>query len=875
MKFGIPKSMVLVLGIAGLLLQACGGGGGDGDSSPPPAATYTLSGVVRPASGTAIDSDVNDPNAPYQSNDTIAAAQAIPNPVTLGGYANRPGRGPSGRSFDTGDAADYYRVSLLAGQQINLFIAGDGIQNDLNLVLADLGGKLIDASVGQTRVESLRVEADGDYLVIVTANRGASNYVLTIGQTLVPTEAGVRLSDPFVVGEAVVLLNDNAAARDGGLRAQAQALGWSAGREEETEPRNLLFDLTELRRAGTYSALSSVGVLDFPEEIRIDDPDLRDKLETLYTINALNRDPEVKVASPNFIRRTLFVPNDPLYSFQWHYPQINLPRAWDLTTGSDTIVAVIDTGVVLSHPDLQGQLVPGYDFVSDLNNAGDGDGIDPDPTDPGDRTTPNDSSTFHGTHVVGTVAAATNNGVGVAGVACGSRIMPLRAQGRFGGFDYDIIQAVSFAAGLPNNSGTLPARRADVINISLGGTVFSANLQEAFDRARAAGVVIVAAAGNEATNTPVYPAAYPGVIAVSAVDIDNQLAWYSSFGSWVDVAAPGGDTSRDVNGDGKPDGVLSTSASDGGGTLVNDYTFLQGTSMAAPHVAGVVALMKSVAPNLTPQDVADLLVSGALTDDLGAPGKDDSFGYGLINAYKAVIAAADRAGQPVNPTPALAVNPAALNFGTALTTQTLTVSNGGTGILTVNPPTEDSGGWLNVTATQVDANGLGVYTVAVRRESLADGVYRATVTFVSNAGTLQVPVIMQVASTLSVDAVGQQYVLLIDPNTGDTVKSVAAQPQEDGGHAFTLSGISAGTYQLFAGSDSNHDQFICDEGESCGAYLTLDSPILLEVDRNLSELDFVSGFTVNLTASQPTDTGERKPERGMRRGSSRQLGTGR
>ncbi|MFO7642227.1 MAG: S8 family serine peptidase [Candidatus Competibacteraceae bacterium] len=873
MRFGIPKQVVLILGIAGLLLQACGGGGGGGDSPPPPPATYTLSGVVRPASGTAIDSDVNDPNASYRSNDTIATAQAIPNPVTLGGYVNQPRRGANGRSFNTGDVVDLYRVNLLAGQPINLFIAGDGVLNDLDLGLFDLAGNPIDASAGQTRVESLTVSVDGEYLVVVRAYEGASNYVLTIGQALSPAMAtGPRLSDSFVPGEAVVLLEKNAATGKGGLRAQAQALGWFAGREEETEPRNMLFDLTALQRTGALAAAATPG---WTGELQIPDPELRDKLETLYAIKALNRDPEVKVASPNFIRQALFVPNDPNYPLQWHYPQINLPQTWDLTTGSDTIVAVIDTGVVLSHPDLQGQLVPGYDFISNPANAGDGDGIDPDPTDPGDRANPDRSSTFHGTHVTGTVAAATNNGIGVAGVAFNAKVMPLRALGRLGGTDHDIGQAVLFAAGLPNDSGTLPARRADVINLSLGGPGFSANFQEVFERARAAGAVLVAAAGNQATGTPFYPAAYPDVIAVSAVDINKQRAPYSNFGPWIDVAAPGGDTRRDVNGDGKPDGVLSTSASDSSGTLVNDYTFLQGTSMAAPHVAGVIALMKSAAPNLTPQDVADLLVGGALTDDLGPPGKDDSYGHGLINAYKAVTAAANRAGQPVDPTPILAVNPTALNFGTNLTSQTLLVSNGGSGGLIVNPPTEDSGGWLSVTPTQVDASGLGAYTITVRRAGLADGVYSATVAFDSNAGMFQAPVIMQVATELSAGAVGQQYVLLLDPATRKTVDYVAAQPQADGSHAFSLSGIPAGTYQLFAGSDSNNDLLICDEGESCGAYLTLDRPILLEVDRDLSGLEFVSGLTVNLAEFQRASAGEREPvEIGLRRSSRRQIGSG-
>ena len=164
-------------------------------------------------------------------------------------------------------------------------------------------------------------------------------------------------------------------------------------------------------------------------------------------------------------------------------------------------------------------------------------------------------------------------------------------------------------------------------------------------------MVIVAAVGNEGSSTPFYPAAFPSVLGVGAVDIDKARAPYSNSGTAVDVVAPGGNTARDVNGDGKPDGVLSTAASDSSGTLVNDYAIWQGTSMATPHVAGVLALMKSVAPNLTPQDIERLLASGALTEDLGTSGRDDQFGDGLINAYKAVVAAADSAGRPVNRCP--------------------------------------------------------------------------------------------------------------------------------------------------------------------------------------------------------------------------------
>jgi len=851
MSTGISKFIRLVLTIIGLaLLYACGGGGGDDPPlPPPPIVQYTVSGTVHPAAGSAIDSDVNDPEAPYQANDSIATAQPIPNPVTLGGYLNQPGAGPAGRSHGSGDLADVYQVSLLAGQQINLLIAGDGVRNDLDLELADRNGRLVDAAISQRRVESLTVKASGDYLVRVTVHSGASNYLLTIGQAQLSSSPGLRLSDEFIPGEVILRFQDSAAARPDGLRAQAQTLGLMTSGQQEIRERNHRFNFSQLQSLGVYRAVAGATSSDPSDEFQPADAVQRDKLETLRQVRALAQNPDVAAAAPNYLRQIQFSPNDPLYRYQWHYPQINLPQAWDLTTGAGAIVAVIDTGIVLSHPDLQGQWVAGYDFISNPANALDGDGIDRDPSDPGDRSNPDGSSSFHGTHVAGTVAAATNNGIGVAGVAFGAKVMPLRAVGQLGGSIYDIEQAVRFAAGLPNDSGTVPPRRADVINLSLGSTYFDSEDQAVFDLARAAGVVVVAAAGNSANSTRFYPAAYPGVLAVSAVDINKNLAPYSSFGAWISVAAPGGSTAQDVNGDGKPDGVLSTVATDTGGVLVNDYVIWQGTSMATPHVAGVVALMKALAPQLTPADAANLLAAGALTDDIGVAGRDDQFGYGLINGYKAAIAAINSGGQPVDPTPILAVNPTALNFGISLSSQTLSVLNGGGGNLTVSPPTVDAG-WLSATPTQVDAGGLGIYTVSVNRTGLADGVYNANLTFKSSAGTFQVKVIMQVANSSGYSTVGRQYALLLDPDTGETVAEGMMQAQTDGGYAFTMHDVPKGVYQLYAGADSNNDRNICSVGESCGAYLTLDKPLLVTVDRDRSGLDFVSGFLVNLTDFQ-------------------------
>jgi len=378
---------------------------------------------------------------------------------------------------------------------------------------------------------------------------------------------------------------------------------------------------------------------------------------TLDAVDEMRRRPDVLWAQPNYRRHAFRVPNDEFLPLQWHYPLISLPAAWDVTIGSpDVVVAVIDTGLLIGHPDIADErLVPGFDFISDGGVAQDGDGIDPNPFDVGDGG-PNAPSSFHGTHVAGTIGASTDNGVGVAGVDWNARIMPVRVLGAGGGFDFDIAQGIRFAAGLDNVSGARPARRADVINMSLGGPGFSPAMQEAIQDARAAGVIVVVAAGNENENAAgSSPAAFAEVVCVSAVDRTRAKAFYSNFGAVVDVAAPGGDTGVDLDGDGFADGVLSTRGDDSAGNgIVPIFEFLQGTSMAAPHVAGVVALMQAAfmdahgGARMTPDQLDALLRAGALTDDLG----DDEFsGHGLVNAHKAVLAAAGASDEPEPPLP--------------------------------------------------------------------------------------------------------------------------------------------------------------------------------------------------------------------------------
>jgi len=820
--------------LVSLLLAACGGGDSDGEN-PPAQTAFTVAGVIRPEALNRIDSDTNDPETPLLRNNTPADAQPVLSPAVIGGFVSAPGT--TSRFGPAGDEWDYFRSSLVKGQQILLENPGSPLA-DLELYLWRVAnGELVDASINGSSAETLVVPDDGEYWISVRAHQGNSNYLLRLDLAFSPSleaKRGPRLSDAFVADEIIVRARPDRALPDPRAAAEVHGMRFARG----DKGREQLWRIPENPAGGGAgpkgSRLSVIGQ-------RWAHPEFPARHRTLTAIKTLPKQSDIASASANFIVRPLLYPNDPLQWQQWHHRGITLPEAWDSGTGlppdREVIIAVVDTGVFLDHEDLRGRLVPGYDFISNTGISRDGDGLDPNPDDPGDSSQPGQSS-WHGSHVAGIIAAEADNAIGVAGVSWGARIMPIRTLGLGGGTLYDTLQGIRYAAGLPNDSGTVPAKRADVINLSLGGGVFSAADAALYQEISDLGIFVLAAAGNSGASIS-YPAAYDTVLAVGATDAVNRRAPYSSYGPQLDLVAPGGDLSEDRTGDGYGDGILSTAANDLSGTRRPVYSFYQGTSMATAVASGAVALALSVTPDLTPTRFRNLLESGKLTDDLGSLGWDAETGWGQVNALK-MLNAVREAGSGELP-PLLSASPRQLNLGFSDTTADFSLVNIGSGqpaVTGVHPQSS----WMSVTQIAVNQNGMGIYRVTVNRNALAVGDYASEIRITATlADDLIIPVSLRVAlPDLTVDTAGRIYVLLVN-ETGGTVRELGINP-ENGLYPFRFEGVPKGRYRIAAGTDINDNRQICDTAEACGAYPTLTLYEQIDLERDMTALNFSVGF---------------------------------
>ena len=589
-----------------------------------------------------------------------------------------------------------------------------------------------------------------------------------------------------------------------------------------------------------------------------------DQEQTRALAVELAAQPGIHYAHPNYLVRPLVVPDDEFYGLQWHYPAINLPAAWDLTTGSsDVVVAVVDTGILHSfadpartHPEFVDKVVPGYDFISDPTLAGDGDGRDPDPYEiEGDL--PGGVSSYHGSHVAGIIAARTDNATGVAGVDWEARLLPIRALGRGGGTVVDIVEGALWAAGFSVPGVPPNAHPAHVINLSLGGVrPCSPFEQAAFDRIAAESprrAIVVAAAGNEAINAgSVSPAGCRNVITVGATQPDGDRAPYSNYGTRVDVMAPGGHMATSA-----ADGVLSVARDDQ--LEVFGYAYKEGTSMAAPHVAGVIALMKDLDPTIDLGGALAALATTArpLTAEACARPSGNECGAGLVDAAAALAAVA--AGGVAPPSVGtLVIDPSLLDLGAVDQATTLALRNDGTASVAWEierfvPAPENPGEMLERSvlvsslAGSLEAGAEASLTIAIDRERVtADGAYKFALVFEADGDEALVIVRFGVGDVSAPTLEGPMIVaaFVLDGN-GDLVESGFVSA--DGFIADYAFAALPGNNLVVAWSDENGNDEV-DAGDFIAVY---PQPVLVRAGGTVSGIDLALEQVVSIEDGAP------------------------
>lgn len=869
-----------VLALALLALAACGGGGSSKASSegsqpeidPDPSILSSISGSIVVERYSSVDRDIEavGTDSIVQNNNSFEEAQALNNPVTMGGYLSS-----TDGYYDLdltssqflSDPLDVFEIDLVSGQQVSISAyyasSADRISSapfdvSLDLVRSSDRVQLESLNLLEPGSDSLSVAESGEYFLLVRTGGSVVPvlYTLSVSQSIgsaVSTSLAntqYDVNDEFVPGEVIVSFKNDSNQQDAkefvsSLSSKSRSVAPSLGMSEEFKQdlgaaKVYRLPETALARQLSFPASSSMSVAH------------QRKWQTLVAIESIKQRDDVEYAEPNYVHKA-FAINDARYSQQWNMQMLNMPTAWSSSAGAGTIVAVVDSGIHPDHQDLNDNILSsGYDFVSVPDFEGDSDaGIDDDPTDTGD--------TYHGSHVSGIIAAEANT-IGIRGVAFNAEIMPLRALGVDGvGSTTDIVNAVRYAAGLSNASGTVPPVTADVINLSLGSTSYSQSFANTIAEVTANNIFVVAAAGNESTSSATYPAAYNGVIGVSSVDSDKERSSFSNFGSYVDITAPGGSGPSNDSFDGFRDGVLST-------VYASSYAEFAGTSMAAPHVSGVIALMKALDSTLTPSEFNSYLSSGLLTDDIDDPRYSEAnnrafFGAGLVNAVKAVQAV----GSSVSAS--LVAYPQDLAFLNGESSLNLNLSNPGSGLLEIDSiigaPT-----WLSITAPG-NSDGLGDYLVEVslpqvsNLESTELEIYYS-VDGVSVAEPLVVPILVSKTVSL-VDTVGSTltaYLLRYEDIenaqvSGDTSVDVYAYVDAqlvDGVYSFEFSNIPSGLYMLEASTDNDGDNFLFDQGEAIGVYPLLGDARLISLSgQNLSGLEFEVAYPAYISGSAALD----------------------
>lgn len=864
-----PELIVKVslrLAVIGALAGCGGGSDGTIDNEP---VNIAVSGIIDIEAGTRVDADNAD--ALLAIRDPLTEPQSLSSEFLLAGYVSdavQPGiypplelGAPTFQYFP--DRVDRYQASLQSGLELTLqsFETRLGASSELVLRVeapdgSEVGSETVSGNGAPVTI-AVNTAQVGSYTISVTSQGTAPMlYILSSSRPELATAAAFDWPrHEFVENEAIVQFKAPTADAVQGKTLPSTAL--------MVPGRKIAPGLWKVRRPETLTLSKRQSSAE----------------QTLDWIRKLRTESSVLHASPNYRVQAFATPVDePFYldsrlPQQWHYSLINGPIAWqlDASGGAGVNVAVLDSGLFRSggewHPDFGGNVLPGFDAV-------DGDNL---PSDPGNAV---GGSVYHGTHVAGTVAAAVNSNGG-AGVAFGAGLIPVRVLGEGGtGTLADLLEGMREILG----GGT--TARADVVNLSLGGLPcnermvsdpsVAGSLQALINEGDAQGIIYVAAAGNSSTSQPSCPAALDNVLSVSAVDGAGNLASYSNFGSTIDLAAPGGDASRDGNGDGIGDLVSSTSGATVNGQLQPVYRGLQGTSMAAPHVSGVLALMKSEVANkdeLTFADIEALLRSGQMTTfscDPDCPSSE--LGYGLIDAGKALEAVLSGIA-PKLLTSSLAVVNLATESGLAVSQTVELAPLGNYSISVDNITTSDpwfsvvqgSGPFLNV--TRADPLQLELVLDPNQLEAGASVRGALDISYTPDGGspnTLKIPVIGQRITDQQARDAGRHFVLLVEPDPDGglftTVAQTAARAENgqyrfefipDDGQAPELQNeVPPGNYLLVAGTDLDNDGVICHAGEACAEY-----PIAgLRQEITVSPGQPLTGLRMTTSYSRPTLT---------------------
>lgn len=906
-------SLVLLL----FTVAACGGGGGSSDEDVPgptvpdpivpdtsipddddiPAdddvvvidenpslESFTVSGELTANDALQVDSDVNDPFTVSFDNNTLQTAQLISNPAVVKGFVTATPTGFVGDRFETtADILDIFSITAFESQSILLEIADfnstDPSSIDLDIGLFDQSGALLEVSLSVANsFESIVIPADGNYFIAVNGFSGTSNYTLTISTEFSTGSFDSQISVGDIRPDQLSLAGQPTNADNVSFLSQ---MGQNVALQRRGRNRTTSITLdpyapstasifANQRTGGAVGGATRKTLMSMqaagPATGRAGTTlDVASMLETIKVMNSKEGD---DIFMPVDYRSTLQdAGSDPVPSAlaQWNLHNIGWIEAQDqlqnVAFQKSPVLAVIDSGFFVDHPDLAGVFIDQRDFVPAFF---DGDGLVADASDDVRITDDPSCHSFHGTHV-STTAVAPQNNVGITGVAPGIALIGIKVGHNLGpqcGILGDIGNAILYAAGLPNSSGSVPPTPADVINLSLGGRLQDPQVVAAIERAVAEGVIVVAAAGNDGAPVRSFPAANDNVIAVAATDLLNQRSPFSSFYAEVDIAAPGGDLRFDRNGDGRGDGIVAGIASINGSEFQASYSAYQGTSMASPTVAAGIALMKGIEPSLTQVDIERLLAAGELTVDIETPGFDNETGFGLMSMPKMIESAVQftGGGNVADTATVVTSTPASIEFGASLNNIAINLVQLGSenDVSVVSITGSDSlrlaDGTFPVSFAAPDSdNGFGTYSFAIDRGALEEGSFSGSLTFnLSNETTYTVPV-SAVNQLIDGRANSAAVFFIIERLVSDDVFEPLEEqfftPEGIGQQAVTSPELPEGTYRMVYGTDTDNDFLICDEGELCGTFpfrnFGFDATFTL--DSNISEATYLLQDVANIS----------------------------